>query len=252
MTIELEPADAGDAATERFCAVVAVRDSHHRDLAPILAMRLAAAGGVPGTVLDVASTDRADALADVTAVLAGRDGVLVVMDAYGGGPASGPLFDETAEHVLRARQPVLVLGPCVPDEVAAAIPIPWDLQLPIDGSRPGDDLLASAGTWWATFGPTRVTVIGLDASDPWPDDGSDPVVDPARAAAVRLRRQGLETDLVRRPSVDPSTALLAATTPAGAVFVVPAPRSPGADGRWFAALRRLVRAAGCPVLAVPG
>ena len=96
-----------------------------------------------------------------------------------------------------------------------------------------------------------MTVVGIDPPDPWPDADVDPVVDPARAAAAILRRLGLAAELVRHRTLDPGAALLASVPAAGAVLVVPAPRSPGSDGRWFAAVRRLVRAAGCPVLAVP-
>ena len=107
-----------------FCSVVALRDGHHRDLAVDVARRLGVDGDVPVTVVDVVAPgcdplpdrddDRGGPIAEVVGGLVGRDGVLVVIDAYGGGPIGGPLFDDGAEHVLtHGGRPTLVLGPGV-------------------------------------------------------------------------------------------------------------------------------------------
>ena len=51
---------AGDDAApgDPFCAVVALRDGHHRDLAPDVARRLGADGDVPVTIVDLVSPGR--------------------------------------------------------------------------------------------------------------------------------------------------------------------------------------------------
>ena len=241
-----------------FCSVVALRDRHHRDLAPAVARRLGADGQLPVAVVDVGvpgrdpqpdgEDARADRIREIAGGLTGRDGVLVVIDAYGGGPVAGALFDETAEQLLtRAGQPILVIGPGV-----ATPSGPWSLLVPVDSSGSGGGALDVTLRWCASFGPTPVTVVGLDVPDPWPDDGSGPVVDAPRQAAARLRRAGLDVDLVRRPAGDPSAVLLVVSaTVVGAVLVVPGARSPGSDGHWYATARRLVRTAPCPVLVVP-
>ena len=126
------------------------------------------------------------------------------------------------------------------------------MLVPIDRSRPAGDVLDVTMRWCESFGPAPVTVIGLDVPDPWPDDASGPVADAPRQAAARLRRGGLDVDLVRQPARDPADVLLGVSaTAAGAVLVVPGARSPGADGHWYATARRLVRTAPCPVLVVP-
>jgi nucleotide-binding universal stress UspA family protein len=241
-----------------FCSVVALRDGHHRDLAPAVARRLGADAQLPVTVVDVDAPGRdpqpdgddarADRVLEIAGGLAGRDGVLVVIDAYGGGPIAGALFDDTAEHLLaRAGQPILVIGPGVATPAGR-----WSLLVPVDSSGPAADALDVTMRWSASFGPTPVTVVGLDVPDPWPDDGSGPVADAPRQAAARLRRAGLDVDLVRRPAGDPSAVLLdVSAAVAGAVLVVPGARSPGSDGHWYATARRLVRMAPCPVLVVP-
>jgi nucleotide-binding universal stress UspA family protein len=252
---------AGDGAApgDPFCAVVALRDGHHRDLAPDVARRLGADGDVPVTVVDIVSPGRdrwpeddgsrgRPAIGEIAVGLAGRDGVLVVIDAHGGGPIAGPLFDDSAEHLLtHTGQPILVLGPGVGRPSGQR-----SLLVPVDSSGRADDVLDVTVRWCATFGSAPVTVLGLDVPDPWPDESSGPVADAPRQAAARLRRRGLDVDLVRRPALDTAAVLLdASAAVAGAVLVVPGARSPGSDGHWYATARRLVRMAPCPVLVVP-
>ena len=242
--------------------MVALRDGHHRDLAPDVARRLGADGDVPVTIVELVSPGHdpwperdgsrggpVGAIDEIAADLAGRDGVLVVIDAHGGGPITGPLFDDSAEHLLtHTRQPILVLGPGVARPSGRR-----SLLVPIDGSGRADDVLDATMRWCRTFGPAPVTVLGLDVPDPWPDESSDPVEDAPRQAATRLRRSGLDVDLLRHPALDTAAVLLdTSAAVAGAVLVVPGARSPGSDGHWYATARRLVRSAPCPVLVVPG
>ena len=159
------------------------------------------------------------------------------------------MFDDSAEHLLaHTRQPILVLVPGVARPSGRR-----SLLVPIDGSGRAGDVLDTTMRWCRTFGPAPVTVLGLDVPDPWPDESSDPVEDAPRQAATRLRRSGLDVDLLRHPALDTAAALLdTSAAVADAVLVVPGARSPGSDGHWYATARRLVRSAPCPVLVVPG
>ncbi len=246
---------------DRFVTVVAVRDGRHVDDASRVAARMAAAGDVPLTIFDAARTPEAFGVPDgthriamsadrlgsaVAAAVAGRDGVLVVVDAYGGGPPADALFDRDAEQLLRGRQPVLVIGP-----QAARPAWPWRLIVPIDGSPECGATPPVVIRWRNTFGATPVTVVALDAPDPWPRDGTEPVSDPARTTVALLARATIDAALVRRMAPDPVTGVLGALDgDRSAVLVVPAPAS-ARMSHWWSTVRRLVRHAPCPVLAVP-
>lgn len=247
---------------DRFIAVLAVRDGHHVDAAQAIAAELAATGNMPLTVFDAGGAQHADGVPDgarrvpmspdrfgdaVAAEVAGRDGVLVVVDAHGGGPPGDALFDVDAEQLLRrVRQPVLVIGPR-----AAAPTRPWRLIVPIDGAPDCRATPVVVIRWRNSFGAAPVTVVALDAPDSWPPDGTDPVVDAARTTMAALGRGSVDATLVRRATSDPAAGMLdALDAERGAVVVVPAPQAAHTT-QWWSTLRRLVRDAPCPVLAVP-
>jgi nucleotide-binding universal stress UspA family protein len=244
---------------EAFCAVVAVADARHRGRAAELARRLAEVGNVPLTVLE-SGHDRERSPSRTGVVLAdgdlgpqvvehatGRDGAIVVLEAFGGGPPGDRLFDADAEVVLtRLRHPVLVLGP--------AARVPPTTPTPVVALDAGAHVAAAAAAarWQVTFRSPRPLVVALDPPDPWPDDGTASVEDPARRAVADLARHGIEASLVRRVALDPATAVLeSAELVEEPVVVVAAPRWPGGPSHWFSTARRLIRRAGCPVLVVP-
>jgi hypothetical protein len=140
--------------------------------------------------------------------LAGYTGALIVVDAYGGGPSDGPLYDRTVEDVLgHIPQPVLVLGPFAPDIRPTS-----RLVLPADGGDVAIAALDAARRWAARFAPARVEVLALQPPDPWPDESSDPVREPARDAVVELVAGGIGTAL-RRVVVDGLDAVVVMAAP---------------------------------------
>jgi nucleotide-binding universal stress UspA family protein len=225
---------------DEFCAVVAVADARHGGRAAELAARLAAVGNLPLTVLECRG-------AEVVEHTAGRDGAIIVLEAFGGGPPGDRLFDADAEVVLtRLRHPVLVLGPEA--RVPTTIPTPV-VALDAGGASTAVD---AAARWHVTFRSGQPVVVALDPPDPWPDEGHAPVHDPARRVVVALARRGVEASLVRRVALDPAAAVLeSAELVEEPVLVVAAPRWPGGPSHWYSTARRLIRHAHCPVLVAP-
>ena len=242
---------------EAFCAVVAVADARHSGRAVELAGQLAAVGNVPLTVLESGRygepSRRHVALADgdlgrqVVDHAAGRDGAVVVLEAFGGGPPGDRLFDADAEVVLTGlRHPVLVLGPDARVPTTAPTPV-----VAVDATGASAAAVDAAARWQVTFRSGQPLVVALDPPDSWPDDGSGPVDDPARRAVADLARRGVEASLVRRVALDPASAVLeSADLVEEPVVVVAAPRWPGGPSHWYSTARRLIRHAGCPVLVV--
>ena len=245
---------------EAFCAVVAVADARHGGRAAELGSRLAEVGNVPLTILESGRDgERRPSRAHVVLAdgdlggqivehAAGRDGAIVVLEAFGGGPPGDRLFDADAEVVLtRLRHPVLVLGPGA--RVSAAPPTP---VVALDAAGSSGAAADAAARWHVTFRSAPPLVVALDPPDPWPDDGTAPVDDPARRAIADLARRGVEASLVRCVALDPATAVLeSAESVEEPVVVVAAPRWPGGPSHWYSTARRLIRYAGCPVLVVP-
>ncbi len=248
---------------QRFRAVVAVADARRAGRAAELAHQLAAAGNVPLTILDSGrdgerSPPRSDVpLANgdvgrhVVDQVAGREGAIVVIEAFGGGAPGDRLFDADAEEVLtRLRRPVLVLGPNALVPAAAPTPV-----MALDGAATPEVAVNAVARWWATFRGPAPLVVALDPPDPWPDDGTAAVEDPARRAVADLARRGVEATLVRRVALEPAAAVVEALEDAGlvdqAVVVVATSRWPGGPSHWYSTARRLIRGAACPVLVVP-
>lgn len=248
--------------TDRFCAVLTVRDDHHRGLAPVIAQRLAAEAGAPLTVFD-ATRDAArsdewrsartvvldphEVGARVKADVAGRDGALLVVDAHGGGSGGQGLLDADVEHVLTgAHLPVLVVGPraSVPDG-------DWVLVVPVDGTGAEQAPCRVAARWLHTFATAGVLVVALDVADTWPDDGTEPSSDPAGAAIATLAQEGARATAIHRATGDAAATIIdvALATPASVIVAVGSAAE--RPSHWPATVRRLVREAPCPVLVVP-
>ena len=103
----------------------------------------------------------------VTDRVSGRIGALLVIEAHGGGPPGGRLFDADAEHVLqRLGQPVLVLGPHAEMPSGPAV-----LVVPVDAAVFGDVVMSVVDQWTQTFGAASVVVVSVEAPDRWPSEG---------------------------------------------------------------------------------
>jgi hypothetical protein len=250
-----------DGRPDRFCALLTIRDDHHRGVAPILAERLAAHAGVPLTVFDATSdtarpgTRRTGVVAldprgvgsRVAADVRGRDGALLVLDAHGGGAAGEALLDVDVEHVLtRVRHPVLVVGP------QAAVPDgPWALVVPVDATGAERASCRVAARWLRTFSPGRIVLVALDVADTWPDDGTEPRTDPAGDALAALHQEGASATVIRCPTTDATATVLDVAHVTPSAVIVAAGDASHRTSHWSATVRRLVRRAPCPVLVVP-
>jgi hypothetical protein len=258
-----------------FCAVLAVGNERRAGRAVAFGAWLAAAGNLPLTVLEVRRDgpvgeqsalgtpggagdgarrvvlqDR-DIGAQVADRVSGRDGALLVIDAHGGGPSGGRLFDVDAEHILeRVRQPVVVVGPHAELPERQAV-----LMLPIDGGHDPDLVVRVVEAWTSTFGAADVMVIVLDAPDPWPpaaSEGEEPLGEAASRALELLAERGVVASVRRLATVDAARSLVDAVDETrDAVLVLTAPRWPDGANHWFATVRRLIRHVACPVLVVP-
>lgn len=168
---------------------------------------------------------------------------VIVVEALGGGPATGPLFDDVAETVLAiSPHPVLVLGP----EAPASGP-PTALVAVVDATSALGPLALVVADLAAAIGDLRVVVAELAAPDPWAGD-DDPAVDPVRALARTLGAD----ERHRIIDADPHAALRrAADLVPGAIVTVAARRWTDPGERWYGRARQLIRTARAPVLVVP-
>lgn len=182
----------------------------------------------------------------VTANLRSRDGVLLVVDAHGGGPPGDELFDDDVEYILQhLRRPTLVLGPDARDLRHAP-----HLLVPVDRGGLATATLEWIESWVERIPSTSVSVLALDVIDSWPDGSLPPPPDDADELVRVLQGRAASVTLHRTDGSNPAPAVIAACGDDTIIVAVSTPW-PSAPSHWFATTRRLIRHAPAPVLVVP-
>ena len=181
-----------------------------------------------------------------------RDGALLVMSTRATGLISERLRRSVSAHVLsELRQPVLLVGPAVPEPVRLASPT---LVACTDRSQDGDAALPVVVSWQRTFGGGRPWVVEVKPTTAWPAGTIDDIVEREHvdAAAAVLADHGVEASTQVLHGGDPVLWLLEfADGVDDAVFVATSARWSGGRSHWYSTTRRLVHRSPRPVLVVP-
>lgn len=263
-----------------FNSVVVVANVETGRLRAIpVAVELAHQGQLPVTVLSVASpASRSDDVAQrrrllpeelgdslwviheddvATAIVEhvrNRDGVLLVMDTNARSLVSQRLHGSISVRVLHeVRQPVLLVGPAVPDPVSISSP---SLIVCTDRSQDSVAALPVVESWQRTFGggggpPSIVEVMPTAA---WPEGTSDDAIEHEHvdALATVLADHGIDAATRVLHGGDSVQWLLEfAEHIDEAVFVTTSTRWAGGRSHWYSTTRRLVQRSPRPVLVVP-
>ena len=210
--------------------------------------RRAQAGGV-GDALRVVHGD------DIGAVIVDRvrdrDGVLLVMSTSASGLVSQRRGSVSARVVRETRQPVLLLGPAVPDAVPLSS---TTLVACIDRSQDNGALLRVIESWQRAFGGGRPWVVEVIAASAWPAGTIDEGVEREQVDAVAAVLGDHGVDAVSRVlhGGDPVQSLLEFVAGVDdAIFVTTSARWAGGRSHWYSTTRRLVQRSPRPVLVVP-
>ena len=192
-----------------------------------------------------------DVAAAIVDHVGSRDGALLVMRTAAAGLVSGGRHSVTGEVLARLVQPVLLLGPAVPDAVSI------DAMTLLAGVDGGDDTCPAVPvmeSWRRTFGGNRPWVVDVIAAAGWPTGSIDDRLERKRVDAVveALAARGIDAVAEVVHASDAASALLeVAERLDDPVFVVTADRWPGGPSHWYSTTRRLVQRSPWPVLVVP-
>ena len=183
--------------------------------------------------------------------LQGRDGSLLVMAISATGLVSRSRGSVGAHVLDGLRQPLLVLGPAVPD--AAGLDSST-LVMCTDRTHDSSVALPVIESWQRTFGGARPWVVEVIPPSGWPTDTIDDAAEREHVEAVAtvLADHGVDAATRVLHGGDPVDALLEfAEAVDDAVFVVTSDRWAGGHSHWYATTRRLVQRSPRPVLVVP-
>ena len=180
-----------------------------------------------------------------------RDGALLVMTTGGTALLSGQRYSVTGDVLAGLIQPVLLLGPAVPDAVPLAAPT---LVAGIDRAREPALAVPVIDSWQRTFGGHRPWVVDVVAAAGWPAGQIDTTVqrEHVDSALEVLAAHGIDAHATVLHTGDPVSALLHfAEGLDDPVFVVQSDRWAGGPSHWYSTARRLVQRSPRPVLVVP-
>ena len=192
-----------------------------------------------------------DVAAAIVEHVGGRDGALLVMATGGAGLVSGQRRSVTGEVLAGLIQPVLLLGPAVPNAVPLASPT---LVAAIDRTHEPPLPVSMIDSWQRTFGGHRPCVVDVVATGGWPAGQIDDAVErqPADSAAELLAARGIDAAAKTVHAEDPASALLQfAFGLDDPVLLVMSDRWAGGPSHWYSTARRLVQRSPRPVLVVP-
>ncbi len=180
-----------------------------------------------------------------------RDGVLLVMSTSANGLVSQRRGSVSAHVLSEARQPVLLIGPAVPDPVPLSS---TTLVACIDRSQDSGAALRVIESWQRAFGGGRPWVVEVIATSAWPAGTIDEAVEREQVDAVAavLGDHGIDAATSVLHGGDPVQTLLEfAEEVDGAIFVTTSVRWAGGRSHWYSTTRRLVQRSPRPVLVVP-
>jgi nucleotide-binding universal stress UspA family protein len=185
------------------------------------------------------------------AILQGVDlDTLVCMSSHGRGRVAGALIGSVAEALLRTNdQPVLVVGPHVPDtftftgRVAACI----------DGSKEAERTLAPSRSWAATLGlPFWLVEVVPDTPPEWTtEDRAAESADLGRLASRFDGVAGWDTYHSRHPARELAERSASTTEPTALLVMATHGRTGWDRLRLGSVTAATVHAASTPVLVVP-
>ena len=190
-----------------------------------------------------------------------RDGVLLVMDTNARSLVTQRLHGSISVRVLQeVRQPVLLVGPAVPDPVPMSSPT---LIVCTDRSQDSVAALPVVESWQRTFGGgggggcgggNRPSIVEVMPTAAWPEGTSDDAVEHEHvdALATVLADHGIDAATRVLHGGDSVKWLLEfAEHVDEAVFVATSTRWAGGRSHWYSTTRRLVQRSPRPVLVVP-
>lgn len=246
------------------------------DRAIPVGMALGRRGRLPVEVLTVASASedpfedtrphqaRADGVGDALRVVHGddiaaaivdqirdRDGALLVMSTSATGLVSQRRGSVSARVLSGTLQPVLLIGPAVPDPVPQSS---TTLVACVDRSQDNGAALRVIDSWHGTFGGGRPWVVEVIAASAWPAGTivEDVEREQVEACAALLADHGIEAVTRVLRGGDPVQTLLEFVPEVNdAVFVTTSARWAGGRSHWYSTTRRLVQRSPRPVLVVP-
>ena len=217
------------------------------DAASVERRREASQHVAPGRVTVALGDDVAAAIVDH---VGSREGALLVMRTAAAGLVSGGRHSVTGEVLAKLVQPVLLLGPAVPDGVSLEAST---LLAGIGGNDDAGPAVPVLEAWRQTFGGGPY-VVDVVAATGWPDGTVDERLERTRVDAVveALAERGIDAAAEVVHASDAASALLeVAERHQQPVFVVTADRWPGRPSHWYSTSRRLVQRSRWPVLLVP-
>ena len=206
------------------------------------------AGGVGDALRVVHGADIAAAIVDQ---VRDRDGALLVMTTSATGLVSQRRGSVSARVLSETRQPVLLIGPAVPDPVPLSS---TTLVACIDRSQDSGAALRVIDSWQGTFGGGRPWVVEVIATSAWPAGTIEEDVEREQvdACAAVLADHGIDAATRVLRGGDPVQTLLEFVAEFDdAVFVTTSARWAGGRSHWYSTTRRLVQRSPRPVLVVP-
>lgn len=223
--------------------------SPQRDVADFHLRRRMSQPGMGDHLTVIHSDDIATAIVDH---VGDRDGALLVMTTSASGLLSQPRRHVTAQVLANLRQPVLVLGPAVPEVIPLAMST---LVAAVDRIHDPAPALPVIEAWQRTFGGHRPRLVEVRPPAAWPAGAIEDALEHEHVDAVSgvLAAHGIDATATVLHGGDPTTALLDfAIDVDDPVFVTTTDRWAGGRSHWYATTRHLLQRAPQPVLIVPG
>jgi nucleotide-binding universal stress UspA family protein len=180
-----------------------------------------------------------------------RDGVLLVMSTSATGLVSQRRGSVSARVLSDTRQPVLLIGPAVPDAVPMSS---TTLVACTDRAQDSRAALPVVDSWQRAFGGGRPWVVEVIATSAWPAGTIDDDVETEQVDAVAavLSDHGIDAATRVLHGGEPVQSLLEfAEELDGAIFVTTSARWAGGRTHWYSTTRQLVQRSLRPVLVVP-
>ena len=232
--------------------VIAADEGAGPDRAVPIGTALGLRGGLPVEILTIGPADEPVGLGSaIVDRLQGRDGALLVMATSGIGLVSGSR-PSTSGHVLsELRQPVLLVGPVVPDPLPLSSPT---LVVCTDRSHEIGAALPVVESWQRTFGGGRPWIVEVMPTTAWPAEANDDELERqlVDSVAAVLAEHGIETGTTVLHGGDPAHHLLEfAEQIDDAILAVASDRWAGGRSHWYSTTRRLVQRSLRPVLVIP-
>jgi nucleotide-binding universal stress UspA family protein len=183
--------------------------------------------------------------------IANQEGVLLVMSTSATGLVSLERRSVTARLLERLTEPVLLVGPAVPDNVDLD---GATLIVGIDRSLDAQPALPVVESWHQAFGGPQPLLVDILPISGWPPGTIEEADQRSAVDAVvdTFATRGIAADGVVVHGNEPVQLLLDfATTLRNPVFVTTSERWAGAPSHWYSTTRRLLQRSPRPVLVVP-